>query len=249
MLATLKRQVSVLTSPPPSPLSSPHKAAAACERALATLYCRRGKKAHRTSRSLRSLLYRFQRQSNDTLLYGRQRQRIYFQFLAQQHTPWISLFASALQSFSMIRHCSSPINNVPLFFSVFDPVCWRGRFASFSLGTVSKKGRLNIFWIREKMHPATDESATYAFGRSVTIRIQPPASLSLSNHFLNGYLQTSWAYCGHHINYHLDNKRKWLTESPVFNAHCRNIVYVRYYALCLQQSTSFISYRSACPFI
>lgn len=34
------------------------------------------------------------------------------------------------------------------------------------------------------MHPATDE-ATYAFGRSVTIRIQPPVSLSLSHNFMN----------------------------------------------------------------
>lgn len=58
------------------------------------------------------------------------------------------------------------------------------------------------------MHPATDESATYAFGRFVTIRIQPPALISLSNHLMNGYLQTSRAYCCHHIKYNLDNKRK-----------------------------------------
>lgn len=58
------------------------------------------------------------------------------------------------------------------------------------------------------MHPAVDESATYAFGRSVTIRIQPPASLSLANNFMNEYLQSSTAYCGHHINEHSYNKRK-----------------------------------------
>lgn len=87
------------------------------------------------------------------------------------------------------RHCNFPINSV-LF--VFDPVCWRGRFASFNLSTVSKKRRLNIFWIREKMHPATDDSATYAFGRFVTISIQPPpASLSPWKWFMNGYLQTN----------------------------------------------------------
>lgn len=63
------------------------------------------------------------------------------------------------------------------------------------------------------MHPATDESATYAFGRFVTITIQPPASLSLLNHFMNGYLQSGWAYFDQHINYHLDNKRECLTES------------------------------------
>lgn len=58
------------------------------------------------------------------------------------------------------------------------------------------------------MHPATDESATYAFGRFVTIRIQPPVSLSLANHFNDGCLQTGWTYCDRHINYHLDKKRE-----------------------------------------
>lgn len=131
-------------------------------------------------------LHRFHGQSNDHS--ARATRQLIFPLSRSATHNVNQLFVSALQSFCMIRHCNFPINSV-LF--VFDPVCWRGRFASFNLSTVSKKRRLNIFWIREKMHLATDESAAYAFGRFVTIRIQHPASLTPSKQFMNGCLQTN----------------------------------------------------------
>lgn len=48
------------------------------------------------------------------------------------------------------------------------------------------------------MHPAMDESAAFAFGRFVSIRIQPPASSSPAQQFITGYLQTYINHFTHH---------------------------------------------------
>lgn len=72
------------------------------------------------------------------------------------------------------------------------------------------------------MHPATDESAAYAFGRFVTIRIQPPASLSArkqNKRVMNGCLQTGWTYCVHLINDRLGRNKKKKSQSRVSSAH------------------------------
>lgn len=47
------------------------------------------------------------------------------------------------------------------------------------------------------MHPAMDESAAFAFGRFVSIRIKPPASFSPAQRFITGYLQTYISYFTH----------------------------------------------------
>lgn len=85
------------------------------------------------------------------------------------------LFVSAFQSFCMSRHCNFPINSV--FFLCLIPSVGEEALPASIRALCPKKRRLNILRIREKMHPATDESATYAFGRFVTIRTQPRASL------------------------------------------------------------------------
>lgn len=90
------------------------------------------------------------------------------------------------------------------------------------------------------MHPATDESAAYAFGRFVTIRIQPPASLSprkkkQNKRVMNGCLQTGWTYCVHLINDRLArDKKKKENHRVAYPARAdRNMV------SCLQRSVSF----------
>lgn len=145
--------------------------------------------------------------------------------ISRSATHWresVDCFGSPKFLHDQTFQCSNKHRGV--FFCVWSRLLER-KLCQFQSEHCFEKGRrLNIFWIREKMHPASDESATYAFGRSVTIRIQPPASLSLANNFMDEYLRSSAAYCDHHINEHSDNKREWLTESPFFYAHCRNIV-------------------------
>ena len=198
MLATLKDRCLFWLRP--LPLSSIAHTKQRRTSAFWPYYCRR-EKAHRISLLAVKPPYRFHRQSNDHS--ARTTTSTYIsKFLAQQHITCISLFA-CFGSPKFLHDQTLQFSNkqrAAAFFCVWSRLLERTLCQFQSEHCVEKERRLNIFWIREKMHPATDESAAYAFGRFVTTRIQPPASLSLSNHFMNGYLQTSWAYCGHHIN-------------------------------------------------
>lgn len=84
------------------------------------------------------------------------------------------------------------------------------------------------------MHPAMDESAAFAFGRFVSIRIQPPASSSPAQQFITGYLQT---YINHFTHHSWQNVAQLRKNEDAFLMRIRAAVNV---AFCLQLRQSHL---------